>query len=420
MSYYFPSPPTSPTERKRKRSITSSLSLSTNPQHQQKQVKLDSTLLERYLTTGGSPNIVDTQRDFSLLCWACYSKSESALELLLRQEDLDLTTTHGPARSTALHIAASVGFLNGIDAILLRQQQQQQQNSNNEINLDPIINALDKHGQTPLHSAILSNQSACVELLLKYGARMDIQDNQGQLPLHLSVFYRRMECTKCLLKYLPKNTKLLWIPNKVDQRNVMEECIVGGCANILNELMMKVNKQESITTTNIISKSKNNDNKDNNNNCNNKDNKINNNINKSNLIRLAVFWNRIECLELLLGAGFSSSHTQQDVGTQQQMTETDPIHNNDILYQAVQQRKLDIVQCLRRKGNMNPCVSNGHNPSLIYAASHGFLDMIPFLLTRDTSIDCIRQAILLSEPLGLSDAVLRIITRLKQCPNGIY
>ncbi|KAI7853048.1 ankyrin repeat-containing domain protein, partial [Circinella umbellata] len=272
---------------------------------------------------------------------------------------LDSTTTHGPARSTALHIAASVGFLNGIDAILLRQQQ----NSNNEIDLDPIINALDKHGQTPLHSAILSNQSACVELLLKYGARMDIQDNQGQLPLHLSVFYRRIECTKCLLKYLPENTKLLWIPNKVDQRNVMEECIVGG--------------------------------------YNNKDNRINNNINKSNLIRLAVFWNRIECLELLLGAGFSSSHTQQDVGTQQQMTETDPINNNDILYQAVQQRKLDIVQCLRRKGNMNPCVSNGHNPSLIYAASHGFLDMIPFLLTRDTSIDCIRQAILLSEPLGL-------------------
>ena len=147
----------------------------------------------------------------------------------------------------------------------------------------------------------------------------------------------------------------------------------------------------------------------------------NNNINKNNLIRLAVFWNRIECLELLLGAGFSSSNTQQDVGTQQQQqnTETDPINSNDILYQAVQQRKLDIVQCLR-KGNMNPCLSNGHNPSLIYAASHGFLDMIPFLLTRDTSTDCIRQAILLSEPLGLSDALLRIITRLKQYPNGIY
>ncbi|KAI8140447.1 ankyrin repeat-containing domain protein [Fennellomyces sp. T-0311] len=352
MSHYFPSPPTSPAERKRKRSVTPSQ----QPQ-QRKQVKLDPSLLERYLTGGGSPNIRDAQRGFSLLCWACYSKSESALKLLLRQDDLDPNTTHGPDRSTALHIAAAVGFLNGMENLLLIRQ----------IN----VNALDANGQTPLHRAVLNNQPGCLEKLLQHGARTDVQDSQGRLALHIASLYRRSECVNMLLRYLgDDDMALLSIPNKVDGRSVLEECVVGGCASILQQLLKKQQEEE---------KRKNN-----------------------NLIPLAVFWNRIECLEVLLGAGC-------DVGAQ--VTETDP--TDTPLYRAVQQRKLDMVRCLRR-ANANPCLPNGNNPSLLYAAGHGFLEMVPLLVTSDTSQDCIRQALVLAEPLGLAEALLRI-TR-----NGIY
>ncbi|KAI9488839.1 ankyrin repeat-containing domain protein [Zychaea mexicana] len=392
MSHYFPSPPTSPTERKRKRSVSPSPhhhhnnNNNNNNDEQQlprnnKQVKLDPTLLERYLTTGGSPNIRDAQRGFSLLCWACYSKSESALRLLLRQEDLDPNTTHGPDRSTALHIAASVGFSNGIQQLLHRPKR--------NIN----IHALDQQGQTPLHRAVTANQPACVQILLQAGAR-------------------------------------------VDQRNVMEECVVGGCASILSELLAKVNKkkEEERQRHQGQVEGKGEKRKQQNNNNNKQKNK--------NLIPLAVFWNRIECLELLLGAGFNSNddddddERNDDVGTQQQQqqnkqvtetitttTTTDPTINNDSpLYRAVQQRKLDMVRCLIRHANASPCLPNGNNPSLLYAASHGFLDMIPLLLTHDTSSDCIRQAVLLAEPLGLSDAVAHIIRQqqVRQRQNGIY
>ncbi|KAI9258154.1 ankyrin repeat-containing domain protein [Phascolomyces articulosus] len=387
MSYYFPSPPTSPTERKRKRSISN-----VDTQQQQKQVKLDPTLLERYLITGGSPNIRDTQRGFSLLCWACYSKSESALELLLRQEDLDPTTTHGPDRSTALHIAASVGFSNGIETLLLHIRR------HNPSLEQQCLNALDQQGATPLHVAVLANQPQCVEILLKQGkAKINIQDRQGRLPLHIAFLYRRMACAQLLLDALQQeeDMDLLWIPNHVDHRNVIEECIVGGCVTLLKGLIMKINQQQQQQ-----SKKKN-----------------KRNINKNNLIRLAVFWNRIECLELLLGATTESwnQDDNDDVGTQQMKPETDPMHHHDHtpLYQAVQQRKLDLVQCLREKANANPCLPNGHNPSLIYAASHGFLDMIPLLLTQDTSSDCIRQAVLLAEPLGLSNTIVHIIKTLR-------
>ena len=100
------------------------------------------------------------------------------------------------------------------------------------------------------------------------------------------------------------------------------------------------------------------------------------------LIQHAVFYNRIDCLQVLIDAGH----------------DVNPPCKTPI-YTAVQQRKIDIVKLLCESG-ADPCQSNGNNPSLVYAACHDFVDMIPFLLTPRTSKACVQQAMMTAVPSG--------------------
>ena len=51
------------------------------------------------------------------------------------------------------------------------------------------LNALDSEGQTPLHYAARKGNKAIVAILIKEGAKLDIQDNLGQTALHRAVFF---------------------------------------------------------------------------------------------------------------------------------------------------------------------------------------------------------------------------------------
>ncbi|MBN1972915.1 MAG: ankyrin repeat domain-containing protein [Sedimentisphaerales bacterium] len=46
------------------------------------------------------------------------------------------------------------------------------------------VNAVDKYGRTPLHSAASAGHIDIVKLLIAQGARLDIKDNAGRVPLH--------------------------------------------------------------------------------------------------------------------------------------------------------------------------------------------------------------------------------------------
>lgn len=317
-----------------------------------KHARFDHTLLEQYLKNGGSPNVCDQRKGRSLLIWACTGQSEEALKILLSRSEVDPNAAYGQERSTALHVAATVGFKIGLE-ILLQQP-----------TID--VNATDFLDQAPIHKAVITNQPGCLESLILHNARVDIQDENRRLPLHLAVFHRRLECTKILLRYL-KSVNTLWTARTLEGRSVLEEAVMGGYAPILQLLLDEI-KDTPIPADH-----------------------------KRSLLKLAVQWNRIECLQLLIKAGF-------DVNT--------PLSDDHIpetaISLSVQQRKIDLVRLLRSYG-ASPCLSNGNNPSLLYAANHGFVDMIPLLVTSSTSNECIRQTISLSESIGLHRQVCSAI-----------
>ncbi|KAI9467786.1 MAG: hypothetical protein EXX96DRAFT_592340 [Benjaminiella poitrasii] len=66
--------------------------------------------------------------------------------------------------------------------------------------------------------------------------------------------------------------------------------------------------------------------------------------------------------------------------------------SSEALELAVQQRKIDLVRYLRRDVAVEPCRLDGSTRRSSMAVRHGFVDMIPLLLTSETSSDCLQQA----------------------------
>jgi ankyrin repeat protein len=364
-STILPSPPSSPigsqppkattAVNSRKRAYSLSFiqneptdTTTTNQQTNIKRHKFDLGCLQTYLSQKGSPNTCDAQFKRSLLCWACIGQSVEGVKDLTSMVHLDINLKSGPNNTTALHEACLIGFKEGVELLIQHP--------------DIDVNAVDNRGQTAIHFATQSNKVECLKILLSAGARIDLFSNQGRLPIHTAIQFGFQHCVSLLLSKSkrhdnnPTETDLLWKSNLVDERCSIESSIITGYINTL-QLLLDHDRE------NLHQK-------------------------KSGLVQLAVEWNRIECLHLLIKRGC--------------------IIDESSLLTAVKQRKIDMVRELSQAG-ANPCLKNGQNPSFLYAANHGFLDMIPLVLTLSTSKDCIQQALLLASCLGLRDKVASVI-----------
>ncbi|KAK4509648.1 uncharacterized protein ATC70_006950 [Mucor velutinosus] len=350
----LPTPPTSPidaqpTKNSRKRAYSISF-LNNEPTTATKKQKFDLNCLKSFLDRKGSPNTCDEQFKRSLLSWACIGRSTEAIKNLLSLVHLDINMKTGPNKSTALHEACIIGFTEGVELLLQHP--------------DIDINAVDNQGQTAVHCATQANQTECLKILLSAGARIDLI-SQGRLAIHTAISYGFQQCVSLLLSKSkrhdnnPTQTDMLWHPNSLDNRSSIESAIVTGFTSTLQLLL----DQDSVTKNPPHQRT-------------------------PGLVLLSVVWNRIECLQLLIKRGC--------------------IIDNDSLLNAVQQRKIDMVRELAAAG-ANPCLSNGQNPSFLYAANHGFLDMIPLVLTLDTSKDCIQQALLLASSMGLREPTTKAV-----------
>lgn len=350
----LPTPPTSPidsqpTKNNRKRAYSISFLNNNEPAINKKQ-KFDLNCLKSFLNQRGSPNTCDAQFKRSLLSWACIGRSTEAIKDLLSLVHLDINMKTGPNKSTALHEACIIGFTEGIELLLQHS--------------DIDINAVDNQGQTAVHCATQANQTECLKILLSAGARIDLI-SQGRLAIHTAILYGFQQCVSLLLSKSkrhdnnPSQIDILWHQNTLDNRSAIESAIVTGFTGTLQLLL----DQDSTT-------------------------KKPPHQHTPGLVSLAVVWNRIECLQLLVKRGCIIDH--------------------DSLLNAVQQRKIDMVRELSAAG-ANPCLSNGQNPSFLYAANHGFLDMVPLVLTLDTSKDCIQQALLLSSSMGIREQLTKAV-----------
>lgn len=346
----LPSPPTSPIEnnstRKRTLENTTFYHKTTSSN---KKYKFDLNCLKSYLIDKqGSPNICDEQFKRSLLSWACIGKSTEAIQYLKTYVHLDINLKSGPQQTTALHEASLSGFNEGVDILLQHP--------------DIDINAVDKEGKTAIHYAIQFNHRDTLKILLSAGARIDVFA-QGRLPIHTAIMYGYHQCVSLLLSKStrhdnnPTSTDMLWKKNLIDHKSGIEMAIMAGYTITLQLLLDHDSSSSPPHQT------------------------------MPGLVSLAIHWNRIESLQLLIKRGCLVDH--------------------DCLLLAVQQRKIDMVRELIV--TVNPCLENGQNPSFLYACNHGFMDMIPLLLTLNTSKDCIEQALLLATPIGLRDTLTKTI-----------
>jgi ankyrin repeat protein len=314
--------------------------------------KLDLNLLDVYLSSGKSINVKDESYGLNLLCWACQCRSIGAVKKILQQGAIDINQRHGPRQITALHIAAAVDFSTGIDSLTQHP--------------DLDLNIKDISGLSAVHYAARNNKNSSLTTLLDAGARSDLYDRYGRLALHYAIRNSSSELVETILSKRGRNnptfTNLVWSSFN-DNHSVIEEAIIiaGANSNQMLKRLLDAGAFVSLESGGWWEEDY--------------------QHKRLGLIGLCVHWNRFECLRCLV--------VNTNIPLQR--------HALDL---AVQQRKLDLVTYLCDIGGINPCNDNGNNPSLLYAANHGFMEMIPSLLTADTSMDCIQQAILFTRLTG--------------------
>lgn len=320
---------------------------------------LNLDLLDLYLTSGKPTDVKDNQYGLNLLCWACQCKSLDAVKKILQQGDVDINqNSNGPYQLTALHITAAVNFISGIEYLIQQP------------NLD--LNQQDRAGLTALHYAARSKHYDSVKVLLEAGARLDVADRNGKLALHYAIRHRdpSPSIIRLLLEKRERNNpsciNLVWSASNGNYSAIEESIAVIRNIQILHQLVRAgvfIPLEQGGWWEDLYSDK------------------------RDELLELCVHWNRFDCLRYLV----------------EEVVITRKVHYaccQRALHCAVQQRKLDLVVYLCKVAQVGACDSNGYNASLLYAANHGFMEMIPYLLTADTSSDCIQQALLFAKMIG--------------------
>ncbi|KAI7856626.1 ankyrin repeat-containing domain protein [Circinella umbellata] len=293
----------------------------------------DVKALYKYIRSKGSLNIANND-GYGFLYLAARNESMEALRILLLQPMIDVNQVHGPDRELPLHAAAGAGLIDATELLLEHESN---------------INARDALGHTPLTNSLFSRSLGCLQLLVKAGASLDIEDPNGSTLLHFAAINNFAEGVEELLRHeAPVDAK--------NNRGLSPLAIAIGMGHMDVVRKLIEGKADVNGTTRF-----------------------------GTLLHHAVLWNRIDAVHALVNHGCN-------VNTLNVMEETP-------LLLAVQQRKIDMVRYLIQNG-ADPCHSEnepGLNVPLLYAANHGYTEMCDLLITDATKDYVIQQAIKMSE-----------------------
>ena len=128
----------------------------------------------------------DNERAARMLCKLVMVNQYATLADMLANSNFEVSYAFGRVQKTLLHIAANCGHLESLN-VLLRKG----------CNLD----IQDISGCTALHLAARNGQKRCVERLLECGANPDIAGKDGATALHWLAVNGRDEILKILLQY---------------------------------------------------------------------------------------------------------------------------------------------------------------------------------------------------------------------------
>lgn len=74
---------------------------------------------------------------------------------------------------------------------------------------DPsAINKLSLEGTAPIHEAAVNGDVECMQLLIKYGASLDVQDKHNRTPIEYAVLVGNFDCAALLLSYGASDEKI--------------------------------------------------------------------------------------------------------------------------------------------------------------------------------------------------------------------
>ncbi|KAI8346754.1 ankyrin repeat-containing domain protein [Blakeslea trispora] len=302
---------------------------------------LDIKALYKYIRSKDSDVHVTNKEGYSLLYLAAYNKNLEALRILLLQPNMDVNKLNGPHHEIALHAACSKGLYDGVELLV---------ENGSELNMK------DSLGHTPLTNAIFSGSLACIELLLanERGVDLSVIDEQGNNLLHLAV---TNNFAKCIPLFIKKGVL-------VDEHNYRG----------LSPLAIAISLGYIETAIALIDNGAD----------------VNGRTRFATVLHQAVTWNRIEIVKKLIECNCNPNVVN--------LLEETP------LYLAVQQRKIDIVECLL-EAKADPCYmpdspDNTTNLPLLYAANHGYTEMSKLLITPKTSSFFLQASIDMSARAG--------------------
>ncbi|XP_053738004.1 B-cell lymphoma 3 protein [Synchiropus splendidus] len=152
------------------------------------------------------------ERNHSFLCHTDY---RSGLAIATRKDD---------DGDTALHIAVVQGKMPIVSMLL-----QLLISANKDLD---IYNNL---RQTPLHLAVITQQPAMVEILLRAGADPAAVDRNGQTALHLSCEYEQLDCLSLLLT--KKNLSSCLEKKNCDGLTPLHLAVLHGRKDMASELL---------------------------------------------------------------------------------------------------------------------------------------------------------------------------------------
>jgi len=143
---------------------------------------------ESLIANGADVNILDTSAGWSPLHFACFGSSIELVELLLKQESVDVLLKEKDTGNTPLHFIAK--SFNNIDPAIIKKF----------IDKGCEVNVQNVDGETPLHRAASKGNEVMIRTLIKAGGDIDITNNDGETPLNRATRFGHSEAISVLLR----------------------------------------------------------------------------------------------------------------------------------------------------------------------------------------------------------------------------
>ncbi|CAF3866860.1 unnamed protein product [Rotaria magnacalcarata] len=217
--------------------------------------------LELIVGHGASVNEVDTRCDdkFTPLHWAAHSGSLECMHWLLWQSaDMDAQTPKGwtPAHIASIrgHDACVQALINNNVNINARDRRNQTclhmacahgnsfvtspRHSSFTLHMLQDLHHRDVNGWTPAYTAAYHGRLGCLQMLVKWGAKLDDVDNEGNTAAHLAAMEGHLPCLKFIVSITRDTRAVLGARNDQGDtpKSLAEQFFKENCCTYLDAL----------------------------------------------------------------------------------------------------------------------------------------------------------------------------------------